>query len=110
MIYQDDFNWGEWQGRTDVKTVDFHWGKRQGIFWEWAAEVYEMATEALKTAQAEGLSYVLFKHGSSTSDAGKTTARSIVRAIVRSKEATPYIVRRDTIQARSSLLVAIRSL
>ena len=110
MIYQKDFNWGEWQSRTDVKTVDFHWGKQRGGFYVWTSEVYDIATEALKTAQAEGMRYVLFTHGSSTAGPGKTTARSIVRAIIKSKEATPYIIRRNSIQARSSLLVAIRSL
>jgi hypothetical protein len=47
------------------------------------------ALAALKDAYERGLKWVLFVHGSPTSRPGKTTSRSVVRGLMRSKEATP---------------------
>ena len=65
--------------------------------------------DAWRRAQADGASYVLFKHGSSTSRRGKTTTRSVVRGIMRSPDATPYIIRSKCIQHYSVFLAAIRA-
>ena len=65
--------------------------------------------DALRTAQANGDGYVLFIHGSSTSHRGKTTTRSVVRGIMRSPDATPYILRSKCIQHYSVFLAAIRA-
>ena len=71
-------------------------------------EVYETALDALVKAYEDGVEYVLFTHGYSTSRPGQTTARSTVRALMRSKEATQYIIRRDCIQNNAVFVAAIR--
>jgi hypothetical protein len=70
--------------------------------------VWERAFEALRGAHEQGAKYVLFTHGSSTSRLGKTTARSQVRGLMRSKEATPYILRSKCIQHDTVFVAAIR--
>ena len=65
--------------------------------------------DALRRAQANGDSYVLFIHGSSTSRRGTTTTRSVVRGIMRRPDATPYILRSKCIQHYSVFLAAIRA-
>jgi hypothetical protein len=62
------------------------------------AEVYARALNALKQAQENGTHYIIFTHGASTSRLGKTTARSVIRGLMRGREASPYIVRRECIQ------------
>jgi hypothetical protein len=64
--------------------------------------------KALQDAQQQGVRYVLFVHGSSTSRPGKTTARSVVRQLMRSKDATPYIRRKECIQHETAFLASIR--
>ena len=64
--------------------------------------------KALKDAYGDGLRYVIFSHGSSTSRRGQTTARSVVRNLMRSKDATPYIVRDQCVQHDSVFAAAIR--
>ncbi len=71
-------------------------------------EVEDDAFEALVNAQQEGKQYVLFTHGRSTSGFGKTTARSVIRGLMRSTAATPYIVRKECIQHPSVFVAAIR--
>lgn len=68
----------------------------------------ERALEALKTAQKNGANFVIFTHGSSTSHPGKATARSVVRGLMKSKDATPYIVRRDCICHETVFVAAVR--
>jgi len=69
----------------------------------------ETALAALKEAYEHGVRYVLFTHGWSTSEGWRqTTARSVVRTLMRSRAATPYIVRRECIQHNSAFVAAIR--
>jgi len=72
------------------------------------AAVYSDALEALKNAQLNKLDYVVFTHGWSTSRPGTITSRSHVRKLMRSREATPYIIRRNCIQHHSVFVAAIR--
>ncbi len=72
------------------------------------AEVHQRAIEALRTAFTEGYQHVIFLHGSSTSGPGMTTSRSVVRKLIRDKEATPYILRSRCIQHYSVFVAAIR--
>ncbi len=75
--------------------VDFHrseYGRREISYCEAMDEVYSDALEALRDAHQQGRRYVIFTHGYSTSRRGETTARSQVRKLMRSSDATPYIV------------------
>src|SRR5262245_681818 len=63
----------------------------------------------LEEAHAKQTRYVMFIHGSSTSYGWKqSTARSMLRAAMRSAEATPYITRRECIQHETVFVAAIR--
>jgi hypothetical protein len=91
--------------------VDFHWsesGRERRPYYERMDEVHSEALNALKLAQENGTKYIIFTHGWSTSRLGKTTARSVVRSLMRSPEATPYIVRRDCVQHETVFVAAIR--
>lgn len=103
-------NWTLLKG-PGVMEVDFHHdGKRDhDLSYEEAMEqVREKALSALKTAQLEGYEFVLFTHGLSTSRPGTSTARSEIRGLMRSKDATPYIVRKNCIQHESVFRAAIK--
>ena len=104
---------GDW---TDLRKlapceIDYHAdpNERDGLgYWERMDETFKGALEILKHAQEDGHTYVMFRHGSSTSRWGATTHRSQIRKLMRSKEATPYIIRKDCIQHRSVFVAAIR--
>ena len=70
--------------------------------------VREKALDALEKAYRAGLAYVIFRHGSSTSRLGTTTARSQVRGLMRSKDATPFIIRSQCTQHYSVFVAVIR--
>jgi hypothetical protein len=72
------------------------------------AEISHEVLAKLKKAYENGVKWVLFIHGSSTSGPGKTTARSMVRGVMRYKDATPYICRSKCIQHETVFLAAIR--
>jgi len=71
-------------------------------------KVYQDSLRALQRAQDEGYDYVLFTHGRSTSRRGKTTSRSQVRKLMRSPDATPYVLRSESIQHPSVFVAAIK--
>ncbi len=93
-------------------SVDFHRSgseKYPGPYWERMQEVHDDSLGALRAAHGSGVPYVVFRHGWSTSVGWKkTTSRSVVRELMRSKEATPYIVRSKCIQHDSVFIAAIR--
>jgi hypothetical protein len=93
-----------------VGTVDFHFGRRPREFDYRAAmgEVYQTALEAIREAYDTGRPGVIFSHGNSTSRPGQTTARSVVRGLVRSPVVTPYVDRKRSTQGESRYYVAIR--
>lgn len=106
-------NWTQFrQLEPRPREVDFHYselGRREIPYWEAMAQVRQEALEALKLAQSQGEKWVIFRHGASTSSGWKdTTARSQVRGLMRSKEATPYIVRKQCIQHETVFVAAIR--
>jgi len=113
MFNQENRNWTEYRKLPKLCEVDFHPHDRyddfrhltydEKIYW-W----HEKTCNALQSAYEGGFQWVLFLHGHSTSRPGKTTARSVVRGIMRSKDATPFIVRRECIQHPSVFLAAIR--
>jgi hypothetical protein len=109
---RDNGNWTEFRRLPNLVEVDFHWsdgGPREVAYWEAMDKVYRVALESIRNAHADGGSYVLMTHGSSTSQGwNRETARSVIRGLMRSKEATPYIVRSQCIQHPSCFVAAIR--
>ena len=88
-------NWTRYREQfPGVEEIDFHHeGRRQIPYWEAMEQVYSQALHALEEAYDRGVPYVMFQHGWSTSRLGKTTARSVIRGLMRSPVATPYILR-----------------
>jgi hypothetical protein len=104
-------NWTQYRNLQPSIEVDFHYSQRERReipYWEAMQHVRNVALEALKEAYREGVKYVIFTHGSSTSHLGTTTARSQVRGLMRSKDATPYIRRSECIQHETVFVAAIR--
>lgn len=105
-------DWTQFRELPDTIEVDFHWsesGREWRSYEEKMGEVQDTALDALKRAHENGTRRIIFTHGSSTSRLGKRTARSVVRGLMRSKEATPYIVRRKCYQHDTVFVAAIRS-
>lgn len=104
---------GDWQAlreRPGLMEVDLHFGRGEpGSFRNNMAEVGDIVRSSLREAQKNGVKFVMFRHGYSTSGPFQTTARSIVRAIMRSKESTPFVIKAKSIQHRSVFIAAIRT-
>lgn len=112
MFKKDRRNWIEFRAfQPPPVEVDFHpvEGEQNRMPYDMRmAEVYDTSLEALECAHEHGVKWVLFRHGSSTSHQGTTTSRSQVRKLMRSSEATPFIIRKDCIQHYSVFVAAIR--
>jgi hypothetical protein len=97
-------NWTDYRARFGLLSedeIDLHRGRRDvhsKSYDDAMSEVEETVHAALRQASERGRGYVMFIHGWSTSRSGATTARSVVRGFMRSKEATPFIDRRRCIQ------------
>jgi hypothetical protein len=109
--------WTQYRG-PGVREVDLHLAEPksgperafQGPF-EFAnkmAQVEEMALDALKKGYEDGIKAVLFRHGSSTSRRGRTSSRSVVRALMRSPKVTRYVIRGPCKEHDSVFFAAIR--
>lgn len=77
-------------------------------YWKSMDNVYVDSLNGLIKAQQDGNQYELFTHGWSTSRLGKTTSRSQVRKLMKSPDATPYIIRSQCIQHDSVFVAAIK--
>jgi hypothetical protein len=111
MFKKIEGNWQDLRELPGLKEVDLHFERgRPGEFWENMAEVADIVEKALRDAQKEDFQYVMFFHGHSTSRPGRTTARSIVRAIMRSKEATPFIIKNQSMQHDTVFVAAVKPL
>jgi hypothetical protein len=99
-------------GLSPDDEVDLHFGKRDPWtpYYEVMADVADLVRRKLNEAQRGGRAHVMFRHGYSTSRLGKTTTRSVVRRFMRSKEATPLIVRARCIQHEAVFVAKIRPL
>ena len=115
MRFQRGF--GDWRqyrsqfGLTELDEIDLHFGERDRSRFSYAevmAEVVNIVMAKLREAQLNGRSYVMIIHGSSTSRRGKTTARSQVRGLMRSKHATPLIDRKGCIQHNAVFLARLK--
>jgi hypothetical protein len=112
-------NWIDYRERfklEDADEIDLHFGRRERggyggpviSYDEAMGGVEDVVREGLRKAQEEGRAYVMFIHGSSTSRPGRMTARSVVRQFMRSKKATPFIVRSECIVHPTVFVARIR--
>ena len=105
-------DWTQYRNLPSLVEVDFHYSdysERPYDYYEAMGNIREIVLNALKKAyEGNDTEYILFIHGSSTSGQSKTTARSVVRGLMRSKDATPYVKRKRCIQHRSVFVAAIR--
>lgn len=108
MFIQGTGNWTQYRVGHQADAPNYHhYGQRSDEpYQNRMYAVYEGALEALKQAFEAGYESIIFEHGRSTSRNGKTTARSQIRSLMRSKEATPYINRKRCIQ-HDSVFVAV---
>jgi hypothetical protein len=111
MLFKKEYrNWTEYRNLPNVQEVDLHLSKfGPHDFWSSMEKVKSRTLDAIKSACEGGqVKFVLFTHGWSTSRRGRTTARSQVRSVMRSKDATPFIDRKRCIQHDSVFVAAIR--
>jgi hypothetical protein len=112
MSFKQEYgDWVRFRRLANLAEVDFHYGSARDIetpYWERMANVGAEALEALRSAQAAGKDWVLFRHGASTSRLGQTTSRSVVRGLMRGPDATAYIVRSECIQHETVFVARIR--
>jgi hypothetical protein len=105
-------NWTDLRSLPNMAEVDFHrqpWEPKSFVpFDERMDGFHEKALRALEKAQADGKQYLMLRHGYSTSGRGKRSAASVVRNLMRSKEATPYIIRSKCLEHLSVFVAAIR--
>ena len=108
-------NWVGYRERFGLSVadeIDLHFGRRDryvASYDEAMADVEQLVRHSLRKAQENGRPYVMFIHGHSTSRPGQTTARSVVRQFMRSKEATPFVVKAHCIQHPTVFVAKIRN-
>jgi hypothetical protein len=90
--------------------IDLHFGPRDPCrsYHEVMMDLEMMVERNLITAQKNRRPYLMFVHGWSTSRRGNTTARSVVRSFMRSKAATPLIMRSGCVQHETVFVAKIR--
>jgi hypothetical protein len=96
--------------RSDVLHVDFHWaGSAPGVSHaKKVRDCYGESLSALQSAHERGLAWVVFMQGSSTSGRSKDSCRSVIRELLQSPAATPYVDRARCFSNSSITAVAIR--
>src|SRR5262245_19251885 len=108
-------NWVSFRERLGLSKddeIDRHFGQRdrnEVSYHEAMAKLGRLVEEHLRRQQEKGRPWAMFIHGHSTSRPGQTTARSVVRGFMRSKEATPFIVKAHSIQHCTVFIAKIRS-
>ena len=98
-------NWTDFRSLPLSIEIDFHnsdcrvqyHAPREASFSECMEQVQQRALESVRKAYERGLQYVIFTHGHSTSRRGRQSSRSKIRATMRSRDATPYIQRSESI-------------
>ncbi len=98
-------------GLSKADEIDLHFGGRDrnvASYDEAMADVEELIRRSLREAQENGRPRLMFVHGHSTSRPGRKTARSVVRGFMRSKEATPFVVKAHCIQHPTVFIAKIR--
>ena len=92
MFTQGTGNSSQYRVRNQAPSPNYHHHEQRSgkPYQNRMHAVYEGTLEALRNAFEAGYESIIFEHGRSTSRNGKTTARSEVRSLMRSKEAKPY--------------------
>jgi hypothetical protein len=112
MFKRENRDWTDYRSLpSNWEVEDYHPNDSSRSFMDYYQRmdaVYEDAIAYLRKAQENGIMHVIFRHGLSTSRVGKTTSRSQIRKAMRSKEATPYIIRNKSIQHPSVFVAFIR--
>lgn len=62
----------------------------------------------LAKAQRDGLDFLIFAHGLPAQDPGRQSESSLIRAVMRSRDATPYIRSGECLRHPSAFVAAIR--
>jgi DNA-nicking Smr family endonuclease len=109
----EEGNWTRHRALPNHVELDLHTYQRREFGVSFDQVMWETHCQVLKfieKAQLAGRQYVLIIHGHSTSRPGRTSKRSVVRDLMRSKEATPFIIRKECIQDHAVFIVAIRPL
>jgi hypothetical protein len=108
--YGDWVHFRERFALSETDEVNLHFGPRDGStsYYEAMAEIEMLVNDTLCQAQEDDRPYLMFVHGHSTSGLGKTTTRSVVRGFMRSKAATPLIVRAECIQHPTVFVAKIK--
>jgi hypothetical protein len=107
MVIQFDGDWTILKNMSNMDYVDFNC-LEGGNYIEKMEQVHEMVMQALKDAQANGVDYVMFNYGDSASKRFIGTSKSIVKAIMRSKESEPFFIKKKSIQHRLGFVAAIK--
>ena len=115
MFEKESRDWMEYRRLPGIRELDLHFSGNRSEARDWAPyhermdDIYYLVLQNLRELKDEGSAlYLLIKHGSSTSRPGKMTSRSQVRKLMRSSDATPYIVRSQSIQHDSVFVAALR--
>ncbi|MGE3251436.1 MAG: hypothetical protein AB7L26_14460 [Hyphomonadaceae bacterium] len=91
-----------------IQELDLHdhggWTPRDELMFQ----AYDDVLCALIESRSRGMSALLIQHGGRTSRRGKTTKRSVVRGLMRSKAATPHIIRSACVQHETVFLAALK--
>ena len=98
-------------GLSQDDEIDLHFGRRDhNVSYDDAMyEVEEIVKRGLQKARENKRPYLMFIHGHSTSRPGRTTARSVVRRFMRSREATSLVVKSESIQHPTVFVARVRS-
>jgi hypothetical protein len=110
-------NWTDYRRQfPGIHEVDFHYGSQRHLPWHERVpferlmeRAYADALAALQAAQAAGKDWLMLTHGASTSGPGQKSARSVIRGLMRSAAATPYIVRSECIQHETVFIARIKA-
>ena len=110
MKKDESADWTQYRDLPLAVEVDFHRADEPGAisYHDAMSKLEAYALAALEAAYRLGLKHVIFTHGASTSRPGRTTARSCVRALMRSPAVTPYIIRTNCIQHRTVYVAVLR--
>lgn len=105
--YTDHYGFDQ---RPDILHVDFHRaGTSPGVsFEDKMRRTYREARAALRTARSRGYAYIAFTHGGRELPRGRRSTRSVVRGLIRSPEATPYVERSRCILTPAVTVAALR--
>ena len=106
---------GNWTKYRDlhgrVREYDCHFGEDHGLtHYELKQKVYDDVLDILRQEYENNDDWVLVTHGLSSSRMGTTSSRSQVRKLAKSRDATPFIIRKECVQHESVFVFAIKKM